>query len=92
MTTELKQLWESLRAEAENRSGPLSPDFSVRLDAAMAPVYELLKAFQRERDHRPFTSHAPCPVCELGTVTYEYKAPLIGSMNCDACEYVKINL
>ncbi len=92
MTAELKHLWDSLKAEAENRSGPRGPEFAARLDLAMTPIYELLKAFQRERDDQPFTSRAPCPVCDTGTVTYIYRAPLIGSMRCDFCEYVQWSL
>jgi hypothetical protein len=92
MTAELKKIWDELKIEAENRVGPPSMDFLNRLDAAREPERQLLKAFERERDHQPFTSSAPCPVCDIGTVTYKYRAPLIGNMKCDTCEYVKTNL
>ncbi|KFC68876.1 hypothetical protein FG93_03498 [Bosea sp. LC85] len=62
-----------------------------RIDAAMAPVYELLRHFQRERDHQPFTSQAPCPICG-GTVTYQYRAPLVGGMKCDTPGCIRIAL
>lgn len=63
-----------------------------RFDTVMAPVYELQKRFQRERDHRPFVSQAACPICGNGTVTYQYQAPLVGSMKCDTPECVALNL
>ena len=92
MTAELKALWDGLKAEADKGTFPPSQDFCSRLDAAMEPVRMLLKAFEAERNYQPFTSRAPCPVCDTGTVTHIYKAPLVGSMKCDNCEYVKVNL
>jgi len=58
----------------------------------MAPTYELLRRFERERDNQPFTSQAPCPYCETGTVTYRYRAPLDGDMTCDTCDCASLNL
>jgi hypothetical protein len=92
MTSRRKEIWDGLKAEAENRSNPPGPEFLVRWDAAMEPVYGLLKAFESERNRQPFTASAPCPVCESGIVTYTYQAPLVGNMSCDTCEYVKLNL
>lgn len=89
MPDDLKALWDSLKAESSAPSDPL--ERLRRVDAAMAPVYELMKKFQRERDHQPFDSQAPCPVCG-GTVTYWYRTPLIGGIKCDTPECVALNL
>lgn len=87
---DLKGLWDSLKAEG-SPSDPHDPKRLRRMDAAMAPVYELLRQFQRERDHQPFDSQAPCPLCG-GTVTYWYRSPLIGGMKCGTPECVALSL
>jgi hypothetical protein len=92
MSENLKARWDSFAAEM--KASPDSwqnPEVVQRFDALMAPVYELLKQFQRERDHQPFVSQAPCPICS-GTVTYQYRAPLIGSMKCDRPECIAWSL
>lgn len=91
MADDLKALWDSLEADGRNSSDRLDLERRRRLDAVMAPVYELMRCFQRERDHRPFDSQAPCPICG-GTVTYWYRAPLTGGMTCDTPECVALNL
>ena len=91
MTEDLKALWQSLKADARTASDPLDPERLRRIDAVMAPVYELLKRFQRERDHRPFESEAPCPICG-GTVRHWYRAPLIGGMRCETPDCIALNL
>jgi hypothetical protein len=92
MTENLHALWDDLAAELKASPRSLqSPEVLQRLDALMAPVNELQMQFQRERDHQPFFSQAPCPICS-GTVTYEYRAPLVGSMKCDRPGCVTLNL
>lgn len=93
MTENLKALWDGLAAELKALPGSLQhPEVIKRFDTVMAPVYELQRKFQRERDHRPFVSQAPCPICGSGTVTYQYQAPLVGSMKCDTPECVTVSL
>lgn len=92
MSENLKALWDNFAAEMKaSPEDMLRPEGQKRLDELMAPVYELLKHFQRERDHQPFSSQARCPICG-GTVTFEYRAPLVGSMTCDRPECVALNL
>jgi hypothetical protein len=92
MTVNMKTLWDALVVELKNSPGALGdPEVMQRFDTVMAPVDELKKTFQRERDHQPFVSQAPCPICG-GTVTYRYQAPLIGSMKCDTVECISFNL
>lgn len=92
MSENLKARWDSFAAEMKASPGSLqSPDFLQRFDALMAPVYEMQKQFERERAHQRFVSQAPCPICG-GTVTYEYQAPLVGSMKCDTPACVAVNL
>ncbi|PZR85367.1 MAG: hypothetical protein DI537_30940 [Stutzerimonas stutzeri] len=92
MTENLKALWDGLGAELKASPNSIhDPEVLKRLDAVMAPVNELMKQFQRERDHQPFSSQAPCPICS-GTVRYQYHAPLVGSMKCDTPGCVSLNL
>lgn len=92
MSENLKARWDSFAAEMKASPGSFqNPEVLQRFDALMAPVYELQKQFQRERDHQPFSSRARCPICG-GTVTYEYRAPLVGSMKCDTPGCVALNL
>lgn len=92
MSENLKALWDNLAAEVQASPGSLqNPEVLQRFDVLMAPVYELQRQFQRERDHQPFFSQALCPICG-GTVTYEYRAPLAGSMKCDTPGCVALNL
>lgn len=92
MTENLKALWDAFAAEMKASPEALQrPEVQKRFDALMAPVYELLKQFERERAHQRFDSQAPCPICS-GTVTYQYRAPLIGSMKCEMPECVALNL
>ena len=92
MTGDAKALWDDLKAELKNASDHRDPGRAERIDAAMAPVYALLKAFENERNHQPFVSQAPCPICGSGTVTYQYRAPLVGSMKCETPECIALNL
>lgn len=93
MTENLKALWDGLAAELKASPGSLRrPEVLKRFDALMVPVNELQKQFQRERDHQPFVSQAPCPICGSGTVTYRYRAPLVGNMKCDTPGCIALNL
>lgn len=87
-----KALYDSLKDELENRSGSMDSGLAERIEAALKPSYDLLRVFERERNEQPFRSQAPCPYCETGTVTYDYRAPLVGTMKCDACDCVSLNL
>lgn len=91
MSENLKALWDGLGAEIKAGASLANPELLKRFDALMAPVNELRKQFERERDHQRFVSQAPCPICG-GTVTYEYRAPLVGSMKCDTPGCVALNL
>lgn len=92
MTENPKALWDGFAAEMKASPEALQrPEVQKRLDALMAPVYELQKRFEREHGHQPFVSQAPCPICG-GTVTYQYRAPLIGSMKCGTPKCVVLNL
>lgn len=92
MTTDAKALWDGLKAELSNRSGEPCPGFGERVEKAMAPAYDLIRAFERERDHQPFASQAPCPICGTGTVKYWRNAPLIGGMKCSTFECIALSL
>ncbi len=92
MSENLKALWDNFAADMKAfPQDMLRPESQKRLDELMAPVYELLRQFEREREHQPFSSQARCPICS-GTVTFEYRAPLVGSMKCDRPECVAWNL
>lgn len=89
MTHDLREIWEKLHAEA---SSPVNPEHLQRLDVVIAVIGELQKTFERERGERqPFTSNAPCPICDIGTVAYCYRAPLVGHMRCDTPQCVALN-
>jgi hypothetical protein len=90
MTTDLKALWDALEAKRKNSPGPLDPEVIEGIDIIMAAINALRKTFENERNHQPFISQAPCPICG-GTVTYQYQAPLIGSMKCDTPECFSLN-
>ncbi|MHC2019423.1 hypothetical protein [Methylobacterium sp. CM6247] len=92
MTTDAKALWDDLKAELSNHSGEPHPGFGDRVEKAMAPAYDLIKAFERERDRQPFASQAPCPICGIGTVKYWRNAPLIGGMKCSTSECITLSL
>lgn len=92
MSEDLKALWDGLAAELKASPKAIQrPEVLKRFDELMVPVDALKKQFQRERDHQPFFSQAPCPICG-GTVRYEYRAPLVGSMKCDTPGCIKFNL
>lgn len=92
MEIDWKAIWNKLKADLKDSSSPRTPEELARISAAMVPIYELQKAFETERNHQPFVSRAPCPICGIGTVTYTYRAPLIGEMKCDTSECIAINL
>ena len=91
MSEDLKALWDGLGSEIKAGASPANPEILKRLDTLMAPVNELRKQFERERAHQRFVSQAPCPICR-GTVTYEYRAPFVGSMKCDTPGCVVVHL
>ncbi|TDR87186.1 hypothetical protein EV668_4266 [Enterovirga rhinocerotis] len=91
MVDDLKSIWDSLKAKAGNPPDLEDPHFRERIDAVKAAIDGLFMQFQRERDHRPFDSQAPCPICG-GTVVYWYRAPLIGGMKCDTPDCISGNL
>ena len=91
MTTDLKALWDALAAEGKNPRGSRDPKFIERVAIIMAAINALRKTFETERDHQPFVSKAPCPICG-GTVTYRYYEPLLGSMKCDTPECISLSL
>jgi hypothetical protein len=90
MSDNLKALLDCL-SEINAGASLTNPEILKRFDALMAPINELRKQFERERAHQRFASQAPCPLCS-GTVTYEYRAPLVGSMKCDTPGCIKIHL
>ncbi|MCW3060972.1 MAG: hypothetical protein JWQ02_2793 [Capsulimonas sp.] len=92
MDADWKTIWDKLKADLRTSPRPISPELLERIDAAMAPVNALLKAFNNERNRQPFVSQAPCPICRSGTVTYRYREPLIGSMKCDTPDCISHNL
>lgn len=91
MSEDLKALWDGFASEIKAGASLTNPEMLKRFDALMAPVNELQKQFERERAHQRFVSQSPCPICG-GTVTYEYRAPLVGSMKCDTPACVALNL
>ncbi len=93
MTADQKSLWNEVKADLKDRSSPLSAEMLARIDAAMTPVYALKRTFEAERQERlPFFSQAKCPICGVGTVTCQHKAPLIGSMKCDTPDCIVLHL
>lgn len=91
MSEDLKALWDSFASEIKAGASLTNPEMLKRFDVLMAPINELQKQFERERAHQRFVSQAPCPICG-GTVTYEYRAPLVGSMKCDTPACVALHL
>lgn len=92
MTGDLKALWDTLRAEHTNARDRHDPEFIKRLDVINAAIGALHTAFENERAHQPSVSQAPCPICGIGTVTYRYQAPLMGSMKCNTPDCFSYNL
>lgn len=91
MSEDMKALWDGFASEIKAGASLADPEMLKRFDALIVPVNELRKQFERERAHQRFVSQAPCPICG-GTVTYEYRAPLVGSMKCDTPACVALNL
>ncbi len=91
MSEDLKTLWDGFASEIKAGGSLTNPEMLKRFDRLMTPLNELQKLFERERAHQRFVSQAPCPICG-GTVTYEYRAPLVGSMKCDTPACVALNL
>lgn len=92
MMSDAKARWDSVKAELSIPPSATDPERGERIERAMEPAYALLKAFERGRDHHPFVSEAPCPICEIGIVKYWRKAPLIGQMACNTPECISLNL
>jgi len=92
MSGNLKAIWDSLAVDMKNSPDALkNPEIMQRFHKIEAAIGELHKQFENERHHTPFTSQAPCPFCS-GTVTYIYKAPLVGSMKCNTPDCFSQNI
>ena len=79
--------------EASPHPNEMTPEIMKLIDAYLAIIWDMKGRFESERNGRaPFKADMPCAMCGAGTIRYWYSAPLVGGMECDTVNCVKLNL